>query len=134
MIYLDISAFVKLVRAEPESGALGTFLGQQAGARLGARLVSSALLIVEARRAAEREDPSTLARTDLLLTRIGRIGMTSGLVESASRLPGRFLRSLDAIHLATALLLRDDLGAMVTYDERLATAAADHALPVVAPG
>jgi predicted nucleic acid-binding protein len=56
------------------------------------------------------------------------------LVESASRLPDHSLRSLDAIHLATALLLRDDLEVIVTYDKRLATVAEAHHLPVDSPG
>ena len=130
MIYLDTSAFVKLVWAEPESDALGRYLAQ----RPGMPLVSSSLLTVETRRAVQREDPSALARADLLLTRVGRIGMTPSLVESASRLPDRSLRSLDAIHLATALVLRDDLHAVVTYDKRLAAVAEAHHLPVDSPG
>lgn len=81
-----------------------------------------------------REDLSALARADLLLTRVGRIGMTASIVESASRLPDRSLRSLDAIHLATALMLRDDLHAVVTYDKRLAAVAEIHHLPVDSPG
>lgn len=130
MIYLDTSAFVKLVWAEPESDALGRYLAQWAATPL----VSSSLLTVETRRAVQREDPSALSRADLLLTRVGRIGMTASLVESASRLPDRSLRSLDAIHLATALVLRDDLHAVVTYDKRLAAAAEAHHLPVDSPG
>jgi predicted nucleic acid-binding protein len=81
----------------------------------------------------QREDPSALARADLLLTRVGRIGMTSSIVESASRLPDRSLRSLDAIHLATALLLREDLDVLVTYDKRLAATATVYRLPVGSP-
>ncbi|MGH4000767.1 MAG: type II toxin-antitoxin system VapC family toxin [Pseudonocardiaceae bacterium] len=130
MIYLDTSAFVKLVWNEPESDALGRYLAQWTGTPL----VSSILLTLETRRAVQREDPSALARTDLLLTRVGRIGMTASLVESASRLPDRSLRSLDAIHLATALFLRDDLHSLVTYDKRLAAVAEAHYLPVTSPG
>ncbi len=130
MIYLDTSAFVKLVWAEPESDALGRYLAQWTGMPL----VSSVLLTLETRRAVQREDPAALARADLLLTRVGRIGMTASLVESASRLPDRSLRSLDAIHLATALFLRDDLHAVVTYDKRLAAVAEAHRLPVASPG
>lgn len=130
MIYLDTSAFVKLVRAEPESDALGRYLAQWAEMPL----VSSMLLVLETRRAVHREDPSALTQADLLLTRVGRIGMTASLVESASRLPDRSLRSLDAIHLATALFLRDDLHSVVTYDKRLAAVADTHRLPVASPG
>ncbi|MGH3906069.1 MAG: type II toxin-antitoxin system VapC family toxin, partial [Pseudonocardiaceae bacterium] len=59
--------------------------------------------------------------------------MTANLVESASRLPDRSLRSMDAIHLATALALRDALDVIVTYEKRLATIAEFHHLPVVSP-
>jgi uncharacterized protein len=130
VIYLDTSALVKLIWAEPESDALGRYLAQWATTPL----VSSSVLTVEIRRALQREDPSALSRADLLLTRVGRIGMTASLVESASRLPDRWLRSLDAIHLATALVLRDDLHAVVTYDKRLAAVAEAHHLPVGSPG
>ncbi len=130
MIYLDTSAFVKLIWAEAESDELGRYLAQWAATPL----VSSSLLTVETRRAVQREDPSALSRADLLLTRVGRIGMTASLVESASRLPDRSLRSLDAIHLATALVLRDELHAVVTYDKRLAAVAEAHHLPVDSPG
>ena len=66
---------------------------------------------------------------------LGRVGQVGGpaVVESASRLPDPMLRSLDAIHLATALVLREDLEALVTYDERLADAAGAHGLTVASP-
>jgi len=60
--------------------------------------------------------------------------MTASIVESASRFPDRSLRSLDAIHLAAAMLLRDDLDVIVTYDKRLAALAEAHHLPVDSPG
>jgi predicted nucleic acid-binding protein len=130
VIYLDTSAFVKLIWSEPGSDALTRYLAQWTGTPL----VSSAVLILETRRAVQREDPAALLRADLLLTRVGRIGMTASLVESASRLPDRSLRSLDAIHLATALALREHLHAVVTYDKRLAAIAEAHQLPVDSPG
>lgn len=130
MIYLDTSAFVKMVREEAGTPSLHRFLAERAGVLL----VSSALLTVETRRAIQREDPSLLPRTDLLLTRVGRVEIGHSIIDAAGRLPGATLRSLDAIHLATALLLRDDLKTFLTYDGRLAAAAADQGLPVAAPG
>jgi uncharacterized protein len=118
VIYLDTSAFVKLVREERETPALQAFLHE----RPGVALVSSALLMVETRRA------------DLLLTRIDQVGITRAVLEAASRLPDPALRSLDAIHLATALQLGDDLEAVVTYDGRVAAAAERQHLPVATPG
>ena len=129
MIYLDTSAFVKLIRGEEETSALQAFLRQ----RPGTPLVSSALLVVETRRAILREAPGQLARADLLLTRIDQVDVTRAVLEAASRLPDPSLRSLDAIHLATALQLDQDLEALVTYDSRLATAAERQKLPVATP-
>ena len=129
MIYLDTSAFVKLIQGEPETPALQRFLTEHPDARL----VSSALLVVETRRAILRQAPGQLARADLLLTRIDQVEITRAAVEAASRLPDPSLRSLDAIHLATALQLGRDREALVTYDSRLAEAAERQQLPVVRP-
>ena len=129
MIYLDTSAFVKLIRGERETSALQAFLRE----RPEAPLVSSALLVVETRRAVLREDPGQLPRADLLLTRIDQVDITRAVLEAASRLPDPALRSLDAIHLATALQLHRDLEAVVTYDSRLAAAASRQQLPVATP-
>ncbi len=96
-------------------------------------LVSSALLVVETCRAILREAPGQLPRADLLLTRIDQVDITRAVLEAASRLPDPSLRSLDAIHLATALQLGQDLDALVTYDGRLAAAAGRERLPVVTP-
>jgi uncharacterized protein len=130
VIYLDTSAFVKLIRGERETPALEAFLRE----RSEATLVSSALLVVETRRAVLREDPGQLARADLLLTRIDQVGVSRSVLEAASRLPDPALRSLDAVHLATALQLGHDLDALVTYDGRLAAGAERQRLPVVTPG
>lgn len=130
MIYVDTSALFKLVRAEPESDALQEFLAR----RPDEPLVSSVLITVETRRAVLREAAAMLPRADLLLTRVGQVGLSHAIVESASRLPGPALRSLDAIHVATALVLGAEVAVFVTYDKRLATAARDQRLPVAAPG
>lgn len=127
MIYLDTSALLKLVKSEAGSDALAAFLGDRTD------FVSSKLLAVEARRGALREDPSMLPRVDLFLARVDMIGMSDAVIESASRLPDRHLRSLDAIHLATALLARDELDVLLTYDDRLLAAAKAHDLPTAAP-
>ena len=129
MIYLDISAFVKLIRGERETSALEAFLRE----RPEAPLVSSALLVLETRRAILRQAPDQLARADLLLTRLDQVDITRAVLEAASRLPDPALRSLDALHLATALQLDRDLEALVTYDSRLAAAAGRQRLPVVTP-
>ena len=69
----------------------------------------------------------------MLLGEVETVDITQSVVESASRLPDPALRSLDAIHLATALLIREDLDALLTYDERLAIAARSHGIEVATP-
>lgn len=129
MIYLDTSAFLKTVLDEAESAVLLEYLdGHPDG-----QLVSSSLLAVEARRGVLRHRPARLPRTDVLLGQIEQIGISDAVIESAGRLPDPMLRSLDAIHLATALIIKDDVEALLTYDARLREAAESHGLPTVAP-
>ena len=131
MIYVDTSALLKLVQDDESEGpALRTYL-------VGATyplLVSSSLIAVEARRGVLRGRPDGLPKVDLLLAEISQIGISDAVIENASRLPGPHLRTLDAVHLATALLIRDDVEAVLTYDVRLRDAAASHGLKTAAPG
>jgi predicted nucleic acid-binding protein len=129
LIYLDTSAFLKTVLAEPQSGALNSYFGTFGSPRF----VSSALLAVEARRSVLRVEPSGLPRTDLALVDVIQIGMTAAVLEKAGRLPDPMLRTLDAIHVATALLIREDVDVIVSYDHRMLAAAAAHGLPIAAP-
>ena len=69
----------------------------------------------------------------MLLADVLLLGLSDAVIENASRLPDPLLRSLDAIHLATALLIREDVDAVLTYDDRLAEAARAHGLTVAAP-
>jgi predicted nucleic acid-binding protein len=128
LIYLDTSAALKLVREEAESAATSAFVGDRTD------LVSSTLLAVETRRGTLRNDPSALPRVDVFLSRIDMIGISDAVIESAGRLPDGMVRSLDAIHLATALLVREELDVLLTHDTRLLRAAEAHGLPTAAPG
>ena len=74
-----------------------------------------------------------MPRTDLLLGEVTLVELTPSLLESAGRLPDPSLRSLDAIHVATALLVRDEIDAVISYDQRMLTAAAAHGLPTASP-
>lgn len=129
--YVDTSALVKLVVEEQESAALRGWLS-----RPNLTLVTSDLARTELMRAVRRGAPAsaTLAR-DVLET-LHLLHLTPAVLEDAGRLNPADLRSLDAIHLAAALSLGDDLEALVTYDDRQAQAA--HALGVAtaapAPG
>jgi predicted nucleic acid-binding protein len=129
VIYVDTSAFVKLIWREAETPALERYLIERADDGL----VSSALLAIEVRRTVLREQPSGLPRADLLLTRVGQVGITGAVVESASRLTDPFLRSLDAIHVATALMLGRDIEVLLSYDKRVCAAAQAHRIGTVSP-
>lgn len=129
MIYLDTSAFLKTVLDEAESLALQSYLDNHPEGGL----VSSSLLAVEARRSVLRHRPARLPRTDIILGQIEQLAISDAVIESAGRLPDPMLRSLDAIHLATALLIRDDVEALLTYDTRLREAAEAHGLATAAP-
>jgi uncharacterized protein len=130
LIYVDTSALLKLVKDdEAEGPALRAYLEAIAEPRL----VSSSLLAVEARRGMFRVRPDGVPKVDLLLAGVAKIGISDAVVENASRLPGPLPRSLDAIHLATALLIRDDVETVLTYDVRLREAAEAHGLPTAAP-
>jgi len=126
--YVDPSALVKLVVAEPETMALQNWLGEQTEP-----LVSSDLARAELVRATRQAAPDRLLRARevldiLVLTEVG-----TAIFEQAGRLEPPALRTLDALHLASALDLGDDLDGMVTYDDRLASAAQVHGVLVVAP-
>lgn len=129
MIYVDTSALLKLLKDdEPEAAAMRQFMDET-----DPDLISSALLAVEARRAMLRNRPDGFPLVDLILHDVSLVSVSDAVIESAGRLPDPLLRSLDAIHLATALLVRDDVEAVLTYDDRLAAAAAAHGLAVAAP-
>lgn len=127
MIYIDTSALLRLVFPDDTTPTLRLFLGEDPA------LVSSTLLLVEARRGTWRRSVRRLAQVDVLLREVEIVGVDDAVIESAGRLPDPGLRSVDAIHLATALLIREDVDALLTYDDRLAQAARSHGLPVAAP-
>lgn len=114
--YLDTSAFIKLVRSEPESSALRRELA-------GRELLSSALLTVEGRRAARRYGELAVKRARTALTAITLVPLDEPILQTAVDLEPAELRSLDALHLATVLSLGEDLGRLFCYDVRLIDAA-----------
>ena len=96
--------------------------------------VSSTLLAVESIRACGRYGAKYAADARDWLVGLALLPLDDGIMDAATALGPTPLRSLDALHLATALSIRDDIGAFVAYDDRLVTAAAEHGLPVVSPG
>jgi uncharacterized protein len=129
LIYFDTSAVVKLVVPEAETVALQTWMK----ARGGTTFFSSQLLRIELLRAVARTVP---VRTDLareVLKGFALLRIDDEIVEGAEALHPPILRTLDAIHLATAQLLRQHVTAFVAYDARLIEAATAIGLKVVAP-
>lgn len=126
--YLDPSALVKLVIPEAESEALTRFL---AGRPL---RVSSALARAEVTRAVLRYGPDAVGRAQQLVRRLRLVALDNELLDRAAYLQPAELRTLDAIHLASAQTLGLFLREVVTYDQRMAQAASNLGLAVVAPG
>lgn len=126
--YLDTSAVVKLLALEPESDALRREL------RRWPRRVSSSLLRVELLRATKRAGlPRLTVSARRYLTAISLIRLDETVLDRASDLEPPALRSLDAIHLASALALGNDLGMVITYDDRMLQGAAALGLPTATP-
>ncbi len=133
MIYLDSAALVKLVREEEETGALVDWLNE----RPAQRLVASVLVEVEVPRALRRSQPGVLGGVAATLARIDRIEIDAAIRATAAAYVDPQLRTLDAIHLATAdelVAAGKAISAFVTYDTRLAEAARVAGLTVLAPG
>lgn len=129
MFYADTSALVKLVVIEPESEALLTWLG-----RRDAALATSDLARTELVRSVRRRAPEAVTQARDVLSRLLLVRADAQIFDEAARLMPPEVRSLDAVHLATALALGDDLEGIITYDLRMADAAHGLGLEVVAPG
>lgn len=129
LYYADTSAVIKLLAEESHSKAFAAFYDAHAEAEW----VSSALLRIEVTRAVARAMPALLPDARDLLLAFSCIAIDDDIVEGAMNEPDRGLRSLDAIHLATARILAPELDALVTYDDRLASAAIDAGLATLAP-
>ncbi|MGH3424643.1 MAG: type II toxin-antitoxin system VapC family toxin [Nocardioidaceae bacterium] len=128
-MYLDSSALVKLVQREAESDALRRYLRRHRGDER----VSCALARVEVVRAVLSGGMEAVARARLQLGRLYQVPLDRNLLDEAAVLDSSVLRSLDALHLAAAGRVRDELRAVVTYDVRMRAAAEALGLAVVAP-
>lgn len=124
---MDSSALLKLVAPEPESAALRRELRRWGG------LVSSELTTTEVSRAVMRAAPLLLPKIAVLLAGINHVVLSRARLQEAAVLQPPMLRTLDAIHVATALQIAARLGALITYDRRMATAATWHGLNVLSP-
>jgi uncharacterized protein len=129
VIYLDSAAVVKLVHAEPESPALRAWLNERAETDW----TSSVLVEIESFRALARYAPEAVTRLHPVLDQIELIDMSPRVRVLAQTVRPVTIRSLDAIHLGTALALRPNLTSFVTYDKRLLEAATAAELPTDSP-
>jgi predicted nucleic acid-binding protein len=130
-IYLDTSAALKQVRREEHSNALVDYLVRSAGD--GIAITSSVLLDIELARFAVREGLDHESHVAPVLGPIARRQISRRVVADAITID-LHVRSLDAIHVATAVALGDDLVAVVTYDKQMVRAAGHLGLPVISPG
>lgn len=125
--YLDSSAIVKLAVREPESDALRRYLRRRRP------YVSSALARTEVARAVLALGPAAQQRARAVLARVELVRVSDQILTEAGALAPAELRALDAIHLATAAALGPLLARLITYDDRMATAAHAMGFTVVAP-
>ena len=130
MIYLDSSAVMKLVRREDDTVALGERLHERPE-RSG---VTSELGRVEVLRAARRAGSHVLAEARAVIADLDFVSLDRAVQDVACDLGDPILRTLDALHLASALLLAENVAAFISYDHRLAAAARVAGLVVVTPG
>lgn len=127
--YVDTSAAVKLVVKERETPGLIKWCEQHDG-----ELISSDLTRTELLRATRRAAPARLGQARAVLESFTVLTLPTELFERAASLEPDLLRSLDALHLAAAMTIGDQLDGIVTYDDRLAEAATANGVAVFAPG
>ena len=124
--YLDTSAFVKTIVEEPESERLAGWLEGWPDR------ASCALVRTEAVRALREHGAEAIAAARVGFRTLQLVQLDERLLDAAADVPAD-ARSLDAIHIAAALALGSDLGALVTYDRRMGSVASKLGIPVVSP-
>jgi uncharacterized protein len=129
VIYLDSSALLKLVREEAETEALRQWLDSRAEAPA----ITSELGRVEVLRAARRAGGDALTEARAVVADVDLVPLDRTVQDLACDIGEAPLRTLDALHLASAVLLRDELSAFIAYDHRLMHAAKAAGLPVATP-
>jgi uncharacterized protein len=129
VIYLDSSALLKLLFEEDESAALAQWISGHTGTPM----VSSELARVEVIRAARRLDADVVPAARALVSQLDLIPLSGGVIGEAADAGDPLLRTLDAIHLTSMLSIRNDLTALIAYDNRLIGAAEAVGIPAVRP-
>lgn len=129
MIYLDSSALMKLVREEAETEALGDWLAGQPEVPA----VTSEIGRVEVLRAARRAGAAALTEARIVIGDVELVALDRGVQDLACEIGDPPLRTLDALHLASAVVLGNELTALTGYDGRLIAAAQSIGLPTASP-
>lgn len=129
MIYADTSALAKLVVEVPESAALRAWLRERTDEELAVNMIGA----VELQRAVGRVDPTALPRAMRLLRSLTRIEVTGATWALAATISPPTVRTLDALHIASAAILAPELTAFLTYHERMGEAAGALGLPILTP-
>jgi predicted nucleic acid-binding protein len=130
LLYCDSSALVKLVVNEPESDALESWLATQPEPAL----ISSVVARTEVIRAIGRSDPSAVTPAQELLEAVSVVELDAALADEAAGLQPALMRTIDALHVASALRISEALGVLVSYDDRMLAAAREHGLTAASPG
>jgi len=128
LYYLDTSAAVKLLIAEEGSNPLVQWLASHED-----QVFSSDLLRTELLRVTRRIAPDLMVQARAILDALVLLTLSTELCERAAILESRLLRSLDAIHLAAAMEMGDELRGLITYDQRLAAGAESLGIEVLTP-
>lgn len=126
--YMDTSALAKLVIAEPETDALRAWIAES-----DRTLVSCDLTRTELHRAVRCTAPDRLVLARAVLDSLTLLEVTTAIFNDAGRIDPPVLRSLDSLHIASALDLGDELEGLVAYDDRLLAAALLNGIPTVTP-
>lgn len=126
LAYVDASALAKLILDEPGSAAMRRWYVEAE------RVACSVVGLIETRRAVARRDGDR-RNLDLVLRSVVGLALDAIVIQAAAALRPASLRTLDAIHVASALTVAAELDAFVTYDERLADAARAAGLSVIRP-
>ena len=128
-VYLDTSGLAKLVVNGAETASLRSWIGQ----RRDRSLVTNIIGAVELQRLSARVSQQALATAVILLGRIDLLDLTPAALALAGQLPPPEVRTLDALHIASAAQLAD-LEVLITYDRRMAQAAVGYGIRVESPG
>jgi uncharacterized protein len=126
--YFDTSALVKLVVAEPETAALQAWIAAAPRTPVSCDLARTELV-----RSVRRAAPDQLLRARDVLDSVTLFEVTTSMFEAAGLLDPSILCTLDALHLAAAITLGDELECIVTYDDRLAAAARANGVRTTSP-